>query len=135
MKIKKIWIQFYTVLIFLFLVNCSSNTLDPQFEPEIINNPDAFQFQATDLSKVSESLTYSWQNSGPMANINQSCSIGSGSAVLTINDADGTEVYRKDLSDNGTFVTVSGKAGNWHILVNLSGVNGTLNFRAEKRTP
>lgn len=135
MVIEKWYLQVFTVLLFLGLLGCNNNALDPKFEPEIINNPDAFAFQATDLKKVSQNLEYSWDNSGTMANINQACSISSGTATLIVNDAGGTEVYRKNLSDNGTFVTVSGKTGIWHILVNLSNLNGTLNFRAEKRTP
>lgn len=135
MKIATVWHLPSIVLICLVLGACSDNTVNPRFEPEISNKTDDFQFQVTGLDKVSQTLHYTWQNTGTVANINQASSISSGSAILTINDAVGTEVYRKDLSENGTLVTGEGTAGGWRITVDFSGVNGTINFRAQKRTP
>lgn len=131
----KYWFQPFAVMICLILSDCSNNVLNPEFEPEISNKTDNFQFQVTDISNISQTLRYTWQNGGTMANINQSSSLSSGSATLSINDAEGVEVYRKNLSENGSFITGEGKAGSWTINVNLSKLDGTLNFRAEKRTP
>jgi hypothetical protein len=44
-------------------------------------------------------------------------------------------VYARNLADNGTFVTNAGQSGIWKIQVSLSGLNGTINFRVQKRTP
>ncbi len=125
------------LFIFILIAGCDddTNTLSPQFEPEISNITDDFQFQATALTNVSQTLTYTWNNTGVSANINQSCSMTGGSAALTIKDADGTVVFSSDLTENGTLVTSDGTAGNWTIIVVLTNVDGTLNFRAEKRTP
>jgi hypothetical protein len=118
----------------ILLTGCSDNPTDPlaPFEPEIINNPDNFQFQVTDVTDVTTIVTYTWQNTGTSANVNQSCAVTAGTVTLVILDADSNQVYSRDLSENGTFQTTAGTTGNWTIHVTLSNVSGTLNFRAEK---
>ena len=116
-------------------VGCGSdNTLSPQFQPEITNNTDNFQFQATGVTHVSQTLTYTWSNTGTAANVDQSCAITQGSATVQIRDNQGTLVYNRTLADGGTFVTSTGVAGTWSIRVTLNNVDGTLNFRAQKKT-
>ena len=121
---------------FLFLISCNeeTNTLSPQFEPEIVNNTDSFEFKATGVNNVSQTLTYIWKNTGTQANINQSSTITSGSASLKI-EANGDVVYQKDLKENGSFSSVFGFSGDWKITVTLSKMSGDINFRVEKRTP
>ncbi len=121
----------------MILISCSeeTNTLSPAFEPEIINNTDSFEFQATGVDNVSQTLTYTWENTGTQANINQASNITSGSATLKIEDANGDVVYQKDLKENGSFTSVFGFSGDWKITVTLSKMSGDINFRVEKRTP
>jgi len=121
------------ILLLTLLFGCGGQTLSSRFQPEISNQPDNFQFQATGLINVSQTLQYDWQNSGTVANVNQACSITRGSATLTIRDAQNTLVYSRNLQDNGTFVTNAGSTGTWKISVALSGVHGTINFRVQKR--
>ena len=109
-----------------------SNPLSPAVQPEIINNADAFSFQVTGVQNASTTLTYSWQNTGTLATVNQSASISSGSATLVIRDATGAQVYSRSLSDNGTFSSSAGTAGTWTIRVVFSGTSGTINFRSDK---
>jgi hypothetical protein len=54
--------------------------------------------------------------------------------VLTITDANGTQVYSRSLADNGTFVTADGVAGTWTVRVTYTLATGTVNFRAQKKT-
>lgn len=115
----------------LLLASCKKNDLSA-FQPEIINNPDSFSLQATGLDKVTDVLSYTWSNSGTVANVDQSSVINSGTAILTIEDSQGTEVYSKDLSIDGSFTTSAGVAGEWTIKVDLTKVNGDLNFTAQK---
>jgi hypothetical protein len=82
---------------------------------------------------TTQTLTYSWENTGAAANIDQSGQISSGAARLTLRDASGTELYTRALTDTGTFTSASGAAGNWRIEVRLDNVSGTLNFRVQKR--
>jgi hypothetical protein len=86
----------------------------------------------TALSNVTQTLNYTWANSGTVANVNQSGSVGGGSAQLRVKDASGVQVYARSLAENGTFQTTAGTAGNWTVTVTLSEVNGTLNFRLQK---
>jgi len=117
----------------LALAACSSsNVLGPNNQPEVNNQTDTFQWQVTAMDNISQTLTYTWQNTGTTANVNQSPGLSSGSASLVIEDASGTEVYSRGFSQSGTFTTDSGLAGAWTIRVALSVTSGALNFRAEK---
>ncbi len=102
------------------------------FQPEIANAPDNFQFQVSNLQRVTTTVEYDWQNSGTTANVNQASVVTGGIATLTIKDAAATQVYSKDLSANGTFQTSAGTAGVWKVRVRLTGCTGTLNFRVQK---
>ena len=121
--------------LFAALTGCGSdNTLSPQFQPEIMNTADNFQFQATGVTNVTQTLSYSWTNTGTQANVDQSCSMTQGSATVQIRDGQGTLVYDQSLADGGTFVSSAGVAGTWTIRVVLVNLDGTLNFRAQKTT-
>ena len=110
---------------------CSSNPLAP-FQPEINNATDAFQLQATGVSGVTSTQTYSWNNTGTRATINHSTTTSAGAAQLTIRDAAGTVVYTKALAPSLNEATATGTAGTWTIVLTLTGYSGTLNFRVQK---
>ena len=122
---------------FLILISCSeeNNILIQAFEPEIINNTDSFEFQATGVDNVTQTITYTWKNTGTQDNINQASNITSGSATLKIEDVNGEVIYQKDLKEVGSFISVFGFSGDWKITVTLSKMSGDINFRVEKRTP
>lgn|SRR5690348_3158305 len=109
-----------------------NSALSPQFQPQVANLQDNFQFQTTGVKNVSQTLTYTWQNTGTGASINQACTVAPGTAFLHLRDASGKTVYSADLAANGTFSSVAGTAGAWTIEVVLSNINGTLNFRVQK---
>jgi hypothetical protein len=106
--------------------------LNPQFQPQITNATDNFQFQTTAVTNVTQTLNYTWQNTGTRATINQACAITQGSATVTIRDAAGAQVYQSSLAANGTFQSSAGQAGAWTIIVSVNNVSGTLNFRVQK---
>ena len=108
------------------------NPVGPSNQPEIANNRDNFQFQASNLRNTTQTFTYTWENTGSTANVNQSGQISGGTARLTLRDASGTQVYTRTLTETGTFSSTSGTSGNWRIEVLLDGVTGTLNFRVQK---
>ncbi len=115
------------------LAGCSKSTTSlAPFEPEIINNQDAFQLQATGVTNVSTTLVYSWKNSGAQATINHSTTTTAGSALLTIKDSLGSTLYSKALVPSLNEPTVAGVAGTWSVTLTLTNYSGTLNFRAEK---
>ena len=115
----------------LGLASCQDNPLAP-FEPEVLNTVDSFELQATDVTHVNSTLSYSWENTGTAANVNQATVLSAGSAMLLLRDASGTTVYQKDLRENGSFPSATGTPGTWTIEVQLSDCSGTLNFRSEK---
>lgn len=124
--------NFAAIMVTLVLsIGCSNDSLAP-FQPEIGNNADNFQFQATGITNVSTTVEYMWQNTGNRVSINQSSAVSSGTAILTLYDPDNILRYTKSLSENGTFQSDTGIAGTWRINVALTNLNGTLNFRCQK---
>jgi len=108
---------------------------DRPVEPaEVGNNPDNFQFQASNLVRTTQTLTYTWTNTASAANVDQSGRIDSGEATLSLRDASGQEVYSRTLTSTGTFKSSSGTAGSWRLEVRLTEVTGTLNFRVQRGT-
>jgi hypothetical protein len=110
---------------------CSSNPLLP-YQPEITSSTNNFQLQATGVSNVTSTQTYSWTNTGTQATINHSTVTTAGSALLTVRDGAGTIVYTKTLAPSLTETTTVGGAGTWTIGLTLTAYSGTLNFRAQK---
>ena len=121
----------------VLLVGCGgskNNVLAPQFQPEVVNAIDNFQFQVTGVTGVTQVIVYSWRNTGVQANVDQSCSITSGSATISVRDSTGALLHARNLADNGSFATTPGLAGTWTVRIDLSGVRGNLNFRLQKKT-
>lgn len=109
-----------------------TNPIGPSNQPEVANSRDTFQFQASGLTLTTQTLAYTWENTGTSANVNQSGTVSGGSATLTIRTPSGAEAYSRDLATTGTFTTGTGTPGNWRIEVRLEKVTGTLNFRVQK---
>ena len=123
-----------SVLSLLLIAGCGSDPAAPlsAFQPEIVNNPDSFAFQATGLSGVTATVSYDWQNSGTRASVDHSSTVTAGTAEVRIYDANDSLMYSSGLLASGTEQTTAGAAGTWRIVVVLTGCEGTLNFRAQK---
>ncbi len=118
--------------VLVIAAGCSdSNTLGPSNQLEVVNQAGTFEWQATALDKIQQTLTYQWTSTDTVANVDQSSSISAGSASVRITDADGTEVYLRGLEQDGTFQTSAGTAGTWTITVVMNDVSGALNFRVD----
>jgi hypothetical protein len=124
------------VLLLLLLAGCggsNNSALNQQFQPQVANLPDNFQFQSTGVTGVTQNLHYAWQTSGTAASTNQASTVTAGTATVKISDANGNVVYTGNLSANGTFNSAPGVGpGTWSIDVALNGYSGTLNFRVQK---
>ncbi len=131
-KVHPRWILAATLALLAVGACSSGNLLGPDNQLQVSNQPDTFEWQATAMSNIKQTLVYSWQNTGTTANVNQSSNITAGRAALTIRDALGTPIYVRSLGDNGTFTTPNGSSGTWAIVVELDGVDGAVNFRVEK---
>ena len=116
------------------LMIACSNSAGPlaPFQPQINNAADNFQFQATGVTNVTWTYTYTWANSGDSATVNQATTTTVGSAVLTILDHNGTQLYTQSLNANGTFGMAKGVHGSWTIKVVFTSYSGTVNFRVQK---
>lgn len=114
----------------LSLAGCN-DPLAP-FEPEITSATDNFQFQATGVTAVTSTLSYTWANTGTRATVNHSTTVTAGTAELTIRDASGTVVYSKALVPSLNEPTAVGGPGSWTIQLRLTNYSGTLNFRVQK---
>ena len=110
----------------------SDRLLGSDNQLEIANRTDTFEWQATAMARISQTLTYDWETTGTTADVNQASSLTGGSATLTIWDDEGREVYTRDLGGNGTFTTLAGTAGTWRVRVKLSRASGAVNFRVDK---
>ena len=118
------------------LLGCGSNNNPAaplaNFQPEIVNNADAFQFQATGTANVTTVVEYPWTNTGTRATINHSSAITKGTGNVYLFDADSIQVYGDPLAASTSGTSSVGKAGTWVVKVVLADVSGTLNFRVEK---
>lgn len=114
----------------LTFVACS-DPLAP-FQPEVTSATDNFQLQATGVTNLTTTRTYSWSNTGSRATINHSTTIGGGAARLVVRDAAGAVVYDRALAPSLNEPTTAGAAGTWKVELHLTGYSGTLNFRAQK---
>lgn len=119
------------VTLALAAISCSSDPLDP-FQPEINSATDNFQLQATSVTGVTATRSWSWSNTGTRATVNHSTTTTAGSARVSVRDATGTEVYTKTLVPSLNETSSAGTAGAWTIVLTLTGYSGTLNFRVQK---
>lgn len=125
-----------TIATLLFVVACSDSPTTPGFEPQVVNNTDAFSYQSSDLNNVTGSSDYSWQNTGTSAKVTHASDAGAaGTATLTILDAGGVQVYSGAFATTGEVVTApAGAAGSWTIRVTYSGYSNTqVNFAVIKQ--
>lgn len=119
----------------LLVAACDDSPTTPGIEPQVVNNTDAFSYQTSDLSNVTGSSDYTWQNTGTNAKVTHASDAGAaGTATLTILDADGVQVYSGAFATTGETVTSpSGTAGSWTIRVTYAGYSNTqVNFAVIK---
>ena len=125
-----------SITLLVAVAGCSDSTLiGPDNQLQVANNADNFAFQVSSLSGVTQTLTYTWPNTGTQASIDLSNAVMGGIGTLTVSDADGTEVYSVTLSGSGSGSSSVGTGGDWTIVVELSSVSGTLNFPVQKLGP
>jgi len=123
---------FAITLLIASFAGCDDSNPVSAFQPEIVNNADAFQFQITHASDVTTTLSYRWSNSGTRATIDHSTATLRGAAYVTLFDANGVQVYSSRLLSSRLDQSAVGAAGNWTVRIAFSDFDGTANFRVEK---
>ena len=124
----------YTTLV--LIAGCGDDPTAPGIEPQITNLSDAFSYQVGSIQNFTGTYSYSWQNTGTIAKITHASDAGAtGSATLTVMDADGTQVYSGQLVSSGEPLTEpAGVAGAWTITIVYSDYSNTqVNFGVLKQ--
>jgi hypothetical protein len=119
------------VVLLLAAAGCGGKSLAP-FQPQVSNAADNFQMQATGVTDVTTTLTYTWPNTGTRATINHATSTTAGTTLVVIKDNAGATVYSHALAASLNEPTTAGQAGTWTIAVTLTNYSGTLSLRAQK---
>jgi len=126
-------------LVLLALVAaCGDNPTAPPpgLQPQIVNNTDVFSYQITDLNHVTGTYDYTWQNTGTLAKVTHASNAGSsGTATVTLKDANGTQVYSGPFASTGEVVSSpTGMVGAWTITVTYANYSNTqVNFGVVKQ--
>jgi hypothetical protein len=113
-----------------------SPTAPPGIQPQITNLPDAFSYQVSSIQGFTGTNTYTWQNTGTLAQISHASDAGAtGTATLVVRDAAGTQVYSGQLVSSGQPLSApAGVAGNWTIQVVYSNYSNTqVNFAVSQQ--
>ncbi|MEJ2538958.1 MAG: hypothetical protein P8188_03050 [Gemmatimonadota bacterium] len=130
------WCRASLLFALLTGVACGDDPTAPGIEPEIVNDTDSFSYQIRDLRNVWGSWDYTWQNTGTSATVSHATNAGAtGTATLTVRDADGTQVYSAPLASSGEPVTSpAGAPGAWTVTVTYAGyTNDQVNFELSKQ--
>jgi hypothetical protein len=109
------------------LAGCGNDPVGP-FQ-DLTNETDDFRIAAAGLTNLTLSAAYEWRNTGQWAVLTHSTVTGSGTAVVTLRDAFGTEVLHELLAPGVTAASRPGSAGRWRITVTLTDFSGTLSLR------
>lgn len=120
----------------IWVAACGDGPTAPGIQPQITNNTDAFSYQVTGIQNFSGTYSYTWQNTGTLAKITHASDAGpTGSATLTVQDANGTLVYSGQLATSGQpLSSPAGVAGAWTIKLVYSGYSNTqVNFAVLKQ--
>lgn len=99
---------------------------------QVTNDPDLFEFHMSAAHNAAVTREYSWETTATSATVLHATSITSGSATLLILDATGTQLYFRDLAENGTFQTAEGVSGTWLIRLVFTRVSGNVTVRVSK---
>jgi hypothetical protein len=115
------------------LVGCGDDPTSSQV-PDVTNTQDNFHFALKDAKSLDTTITYWWQMGGTTANVNQNSDIKGGNADVIIEDAADQQVYRTDLTEDGSFASSFGAEGGfWKIRFTLSKFSGSIDFRAQRK--
>jgi hypothetical protein len=115
----------------VLLAGCA-NELGPENEREIVNSTDRFSYSVFNLDEVTDSERFQWENTGTRAKIDIVQGVTEGDVLLTIQDAEGTLMYRDDIADDNDTVTEAGVPGTWIIEVSYQDTSGAFNFTVSK---
>jgi hypothetical protein len=115
---------------------CGDDPTAPGIEPQITNLSDAFSYQVSSIQNFTGTYSYTWQNTGTVAKVTHASDAGAtGSATVTVRDAEGTQVYSGQLATSGEPLSAPvGVAGAWTITIVYTDYSNTqVNFAVLKQ--
>ncbi len=126
-----------TLAVVLLAAGCGDGSTSPPpgIQPQIVNGTDAFSYQISDLRDANGTWDYAWENTGTAAKVTHASDANAtGTALVSIRDGAGTQVYSGGLATTGEIVSApEGVAGTWTITVTYSGYSNTqVNFAVVK---
>lgn len=121
------------VLAVLGTTACSDGPAATSSEVRVTNTTDLFQYSILAMTGRKDTQSYTWQNTGPRAQIDVTPAITSGGALLTVRDADGTVLYQEEVRDGIDSLTAAGTPGAWAVQVNFEDTYGSFSFTLTKQ--
>ena len=115
---------------------CGDDPTAPGIEPQITNLSDAFSYQVSSIQNFTGTYSYTWQNTGTVAKVTHASDAGAtGSATVTVRDAEGTQVYSGQVATSGEPLSAPvGVAGAWTITIVYTDYSNTqVNFAVLKQ--
>ena len=120
-----------TVALLALLTACLDSIvreLEPDNEPELVNEPDSLRFTAVDLRNVNDKVTVTWTNNGTRASVLHRTFIHHGYGILVIEDAAGVQVDSTILQYELDTETREGTPGEWTVTLTLANARGRVDF-------
>jgi hypothetical protein len=102
------------------------------YVPVVTNQVDNFEYQVP-VNGVTTTARYVWTNRGNAATVNLQSNVTSGTATVSMSDADGALVFAHALDGSGETGTSGGSVGDWMITITLSNTIGTVHFSVQKQ--
>ncbi len=113
-----------TALLLVALSSCAKlSVFGPDNQLQVSNNTDQFSLQAQGIENQSGVESYAWSVTTNTASVSHdNAALTAGTAIVTVLDADRTEVYTAPLSgaSNGEETTGSGAIGTWTVIVTMT---------------
>lgn len=102
--------------------------LEPNNDPELVNEPDSLRYTAVDLENVNDKVSFTWINTGTKAAVLHRTFIHHGYGILVIQDGAGVQVDSTILQYELDTETREGTPGDWTVTLTLANARGRVDF-------
>ena len=108
------------------------NLLGTQNQLMVSLAPDNFGFKVSNMSNVSQSLSYNWVTTGDSAVVSNSSNLIGGTVAFTVRGPGGAALFQSALTTNGSAVTMPGTPGSWQIEFVFTKTDGNVTLTVVK---
>ncbi len=129
---RRVLLPYGGFLALLIVAACNrGEPFGPDNRPEFSNDTNLFQWRADAMENISETQSFTWQNTGGWAIVRADPELTEGNALLRIWGATARPVFARDLERQFAAPTLLDTAGAWTIEIRLSAATGSLVLRVE----